>query len=249
MYRRYVLYHIYFFTCRFSTLGQNSPFKRQMSLRVNELPSNAARLNQYKSPTSPTNSNSIKPPVSPIPEVSPGDSVTALCQQLSQGLSQLTHSGSDDFNFNNQTSVNQNTVNLNVTTINNTFNRSITTTPSQQVSTAPVTLSFSPPNVCSVNTSINSTSSSLPKPEQWLEIVNSTSPVPGRMDGTSPRRTPSFKSHSRAVSLDTGSETFQPNGKDPFDAEWAEVAARQNTNSTNPFLNTSATPKAFQIQL
>lgn len=47
-------------------------------------------------------------PVSPIPEISPGDSVTALCQQLSQGLSQLTHSNSDDFNFNNQLSINQN---------------------------------------------------------------------------------------------------------------------------------------------
>lgn len=244
-------------SCRgFSTLGQNSPFKRQMSLRVNELPSNTARLNSYKSPTSPTNSNG-KPPVSPIPEVSPGDSVTALCQQLSQGLSQLTHSGSDDFNFNNQSSVNQNTLNLNVTTINNTYNRSIMSTPTPAVTTVtPISLSFSP-NLsktdtsvtnCSLNTSTASTTSPLPKPEQWLELVNSTSPGPGKMDGSSPRRTPSFKAHSRAVSLDSGSESLQ-NSKpaDPFDAEWAELAARQN-NSTNPFLASTA-PKAFQIQL
>lgn len=238
-----------FFIFRFSTLGQNSPFKRQMSLRVNELPSNTARLNSYKSPTSPpaVTNNSIKPPVSPIPEVSPGDSVTALCQQLSQGLSQLTHSGSDDFNFNNQTSVNQNTVNLNVATMNNTFNRSTNSTLSQ-VTTAPsVSLNLSS-NVCSVNSSISSTTTtSLPKPEQWLEIVNSTSPIPRRMDGVSPRRTPSIKSHSRAVSLDTGSDGFQSGPKDPFDAEWADVAARQN--ATNPFLAPSQTPKAFQIQL
>lgn len=278
-------------SCRgFSTLGQNSPFKRQMSLRVNELPSNTARLNQYKSPTSPT-SNGLKDlkPVSPIPEVSPGDSVTALCQQLSQGLSQLTHSGSDDFNFNNTTSLNQNTVNLNLTTINNTFNHSIMSTPTATTSIiSPVTLSFSPAlnrtatiNTSSIvqtnsivnpstilnttftksqnttlNTSLNTsvvstTANNLPNPEQWLgQIVKSTSPVLGRMDGSSPRRTPSFGSHSRAISLDTGSESIRLKQPDPFDAEWAEPAARPAPSSTNPFLNSTSTPpKAFQIQL
>ncbi|XP_072379216.1 protein numb isoform X1 [Diabrotica undecimpunctata] len=225
-------------SCRgFSTLGESSPFKRQMSLRVNDLPSNTARLNSYKSPTSPTANG--KPPVSPIPEVSPGDSVTALCQQLSQGLSQLTHSGSDDFNFNNQSSVNQNTLNVNVTTINNSFRAS------PNVFT-PVSLNFSPKN--EVNTSTSSTST-LPKPEQWLEMVKSSSPTLGKIDGSTPRRTPSFKAQSRAVSLDTGSDSFQSTKADPFDAEWAELAARQGTNSTNPFLSSSTTPKAFQIQL
>ncbi|KAL1498268.1 hypothetical protein ABEB36_009092 [Hypothenemus hampei] len=269
-------------SCRgFSTLGQNSPFKRQMSLRVNELPSNTARLNQYKSPTSPT-SNGVKDlkPASPIPEVSPADSVTALCQQLSQGLSQLTHSGSDDFNFNSPTSLNQNTLNLNLTTINNTFNQSITSTPTANTtSITPVTLSFSPNITRSVtvnkslitqsnsiqnpspllnaqtliqNTSTASgTVNNLPKPEQWLgQIVKSTSPIPGRMDGSSPRRTPSFGSHSRAISLDSGSETLRSKQPDPFDAEWAEIASRQNSKSTNPFLNPAPTPPtAFQIQL
>lgn len=57
-------------SCRgFSTLGQNSPFKRQMSLRVNELPSNTARLNQFKSPTSPPNGLKELKHVEPIPEV------------------------------------------------------------------------------------------------------------------------------------------------------------------------------------
>ncbi|XP_076265830.1 NUMB endocytic adaptor protein isoform X1 [Rhynchophorus ferrugineus] len=278
-------------SCRgFSTLGQNSPFKRQMSLRVNELPSNTARLNQYKSPTSPT-SNGLKDlkPVSPIPEVSPGDSVTALCQQLSQGLSQLTHSGSDDFNFNNTTSLNQNTINLNSTSLNNTFNQSIVTTPTViPNSIAPVTLSFSStfnrsaaintssivqtnsivnaPSLLnntissqntslstSINTSLNSnvssTPSNLPKPDQWLgQIVKSTSPVPGRMDGSSPRRTTSLSSHSRAMSLDSASETVRSKQPDPFDAEWAEPAARPAPSSTNPFLNPTP-PTAFQIQL
>ncbi|XP_066155223.1 protein numb-like isoform X1 [Euwallacea fornicatus] len=279
-------------SCRgFSTLGQNSPFKRQMSLRVNELPSNTARLNQFKSPTSPP-SNGLKEvkPASPIPEIVPADSVTALCQQLSQGLSQLTHSNSDDFNFNNPTSLNQNTVNLNLTTINNTFNQSITATPTvNTTSIAPVTLSFSPgfnrmnnssiiPSYSAVNSSssilnttmrsltasvtssqstspnssiTSSTMATLPKPEQWLgQIVKSTSPVPGRMDGSSPRRTSSFGSHSRAMSLDSASETFKPKQPDPFDAEWADMAARQGQANTNPFLNPTPTPPtAFQIQL
>ncbi|KAJ8978662.1 hypothetical protein NQ317_019098 [Molorchus minor] len=226
-----------------------------MSLRVNDLPSNTARLNSYKSPTSPTKSNDLKPPVSPIPEVSPGDSVTALCQQLSQGLSQLTHSGSDDFNFNNQSSVNQNTLNINATITNNTYSRSVVSTPTP----APTPLNLDVSNRMNqtqtdanqlLNTSISSTTTAgtLPKPEQWLEIVNSASPISAKMDGASPRRTPSFKSHSRAVSLDSGSDSFQNtrNG-DPFDAEWAEIAARQN-NSTNPFL-AAATSKTFQIQL
>ncbi|CAG9819427.1 unnamed protein product [Phaedon cochleariae] len=240
-------------SCRgFSVLGESSPFKRQMSLRVNELPSNAARLNSYRSPSSPP---AAQPPVSPIPEapVSPGDSVTALCQQLSQGLSQLTNSGSDDFNFNNQSSVNQNTVNLNVTTINNTSFRapsSIQTT----MTYTPISLNFSPKTP--INTSVSSTST-LPKPEQWLELVN-TSGVsnrhtsggsPRHNSGVSPRRTPSLKAHSRALSLDTGSEGLQTNKEDPFDAEWAERAAAQNTNGTNPFLTSAVAPQAFQIQL
>lgn len=227
-------------SCRgFSTIGQNSPFKRQMSLRVNELPSNTARLNAYKSPTSPTNTTP-KPQVSPIPEISPGDSVTALCQQLSQGLSQLTHSGSDDFNFNNQTSVNQNTLNLNVTTINNTYN-SLSTTIPVTASIAPSNSSFSPNR--SIVNSISSNASPLPKPDQWLgKIVNSTSPVPGKMDGSSPRR--SLSLHSRAMSLD--SSGYQKT-TDPFDAGWADVAAK--TNNTNPFLSSTTAPQPFQVQL
>lgn len=248
-------------SCRgFSTLGQNSPFKRQMSLRVNELPSNTARLNQYKSPTSPTDKSLA---VSPIPEISPGDSVTALCQQLSQGLSQLTHSGSDDFNFNNQSSVNQNTLNFNLTTINNTFNQSVTSTPLPAATNiTPVTLNFSPKTpstVNSTNTSNLTTNSTgganLPKPEQWLgQIVSSTSPVLGRMDGTSPRRGPPLGVHSRAMSLDTGSNLQAQSaaaGQDPFDAEWVDVTASKSGTgtSTNPFLSSNSTPKAFQIQL
>lgn len=265
-------------SCRgIGVIGQNSPFKRQMSLRVNDLPSNTERLNAYRSngTTSPTDVKGV----SPIPEISPGDSVTALCQQLSQGLSQLTHSSSDDFNFNNQMSVNQNqnqnnlTVTVTNTTIN--FNKSLTSSPTlsttntsnsftQSISSTPASSlvkTVSPTNL-NLNSSLNRTytptknqspnasirsNANLPKPEQWLgQVVNLATPS-GTDVIQSRTKPPTLSSHSRAMSLDSASSYSR--SPDPFDAEWAALAARQNTNSTNPFLSNAATPKAFQVRL
>ncbi|GFG37451.1 hypothetical protein Cfor_07174 [Coptotermes formosanus] len=97
----------------FQQLNQASPFKRQMSLRISDLPSTLERQRSL----SLEGSDFRLPPVhmrapgkltdnwankflSPIPESSPlsdrgGDSVSAMCQQLSQGLSLL--SSNDDF--------------------------------------------------------------------------------------------------------------------------------------------------------
>ncbi|XP_011637936.1 protein numb isoform X1 [Pogonomyrmex barbatus] len=96
----------------FTQLSQASPFKRQLSLRVNDLPSNLERTRSHsleptdlaRMPSAHSHIVPTKPPefegydeVSPIPEIFPGghDSVSAMCQQLSQGLSLL--SSSDDF--------------------------------------------------------------------------------------------------------------------------------------------------------
>ncbi|XP_076749663.1 NUMB endocytic adaptor protein isoform X2 [Xylocopa sonorina] len=96
----------------FTQLNQASPFKRQLSLRINDLPSNLERTRSHsleptdlsRMPTAMSHIVPLKPlvfegydEVSPIPEISPGgqDSVSAMCQQLSQGLSLL--SSSDDF--------------------------------------------------------------------------------------------------------------------------------------------------------
>lgn len=233
-----------------SQIGNNSPFKRQMSLRVSDLPSNTERLRAFaKGPP--------QKPVSPIPEISPGDSVTALCQQLSQGLSQLTHSSSDDFNFNSQTSVNQN-VSVTVTETSVAF--SANTQPNSLTFNSGLSQSSTPnksPNPSvdsskvekSPNLSLES-NVSLPKPDQWLgQIVNSASPSLG-LEGSSPRRAPLLGPHSRTMSLGSA-ESFGrlPAQPDPFDAEWAAIAARQNNaQSTNPFLN-SSTPQAFQVRL
>lgn len=92
----------------FNALGTQSPFKRQMSLRINDLPSNAERQKAFLDPLA----NGQIRSVSPIPEISPlhqTDTVSQLCQELSQGLSLLTRTDTDDLNFNNIASINKNT--------------------------------------------------------------------------------------------------------------------------------------------
>lgn len=99
----------------FSTIGSQSPFKRQMSLRINDLPSNTERKNYLISSNGAGGSSqkntlgtgnvlnaTSNRSVSPIPELplskSPGDlkhlvtadTVNQLCQELSQGLSLLS---------------------------------------------------------------------------------------------------------------------------------------------------------------
>lgn len=90
-----------------SSLNSQSPFKRQMSLRLSDLPSNAERQKSFLEPL--TNGHKIRS-VSPIPEApiqsQPPeiDVVSALCKELSQGLSMLTRNDNgDELNFNLQT--------------------------------------------------------------------------------------------------------------------------------------------------
>ncbi|CAH1792311.1 unnamed protein product [Owenia fusiformis] len=91
----------------------SSPFKRQMSLRLNELPSNIQRQQNFVGPVSPIKEeesprenghedvaweplpNQNPGRVSPIPEASPTkenenpDAIASMCQELTQGLSAL----------------------------------------------------------------------------------------------------------------------------------------------------------------
>lgn len=117
----------------FSTIGSQSPFKRQMSLRINDLPSNSERQKAFLAVTAggPLTLATPNRGVSPIPELSPArlgeldaaaaaahaatvDTVSQLCQELSQGLSLLTQTdilaAGDDLNFNNNLSINQNII-------------------------------------------------------------------------------------------------------------------------------------------
>ena len=66
-----------------------------------------------------------------------------------------------------------------------------------------------------------------------------------------PRRAPPL--HARAHSLGSAamSSAIRGGQSDPFDAEWAEIAARnlrQANSTTNPFIVPNTT-QAFQVQL
>ncbi|XP_077522889.1 NUMB endocytic adaptor protein isoform X2 [Amblyomma americanum] len=93
------------------SLSQASPFKRQLSLRLNELPSTLERQRAMSldastdlfppaGPPSARHHNGFSNVPPPIPESSPlserPDSISAMCQQVSQGLSLLSDSARDD---------------------------------------------------------------------------------------------------------------------------------------------------------
>jgi len=73
----------------FTKLNDQSPFKRQLSLRLSDLPSTLQR----QSDMNPANGISNGLSASPIPEASPTkenpDSIAEMCQQLTQGLTAL----------------------------------------------------------------------------------------------------------------------------------------------------------------
>ncbi|XP_068140455.1 protein numb isoform X1 [Drosophila tropicalis] len=272
---------------RLSTIGSQSPFKRQMSLRVNDLPSNADRQKAFLAAAS---GNPLQTPlrsVSPIAEVSPAkstgdssaaaaaaDSVSQLCQELSQGLSLLTQThaqlvAEDDLNFNNNRSINQNiiaaekhqVISYNVTPTAQVTPRVVSTTPTYQTLT-----SQSPTRS---DQSMES-STDLPNAEQWLgQVVRSTSPA-------APMKRPTYlanvgRAQTLAASAVPASNSSGGGGgpDDPFDAEWvANVAAAKQMSpdlpnnsitgtrsplarhSTNPFISPPKAPaQSFQVQL
>ncbi|KAG7163140.1 numb-like [Homarus americanus] len=109
----------------FQHLSQ-SPFKRQLSLRLNELPSNLERTRSMSLDNNAVNAavtnNNNQPPVTPIPESSPivenkpGDAVSAMCQELSAGLSLLSNF-SDPFSSPENTSPAHNSFTTATTTV------------------------------------------------------------------------------------------------------------------------------------
>lgn len=246
----------------FRAVSNQSPFKRQMSLRINDLPSNAERQKAFLDPR--TNVQHMRT-VSPIPEVSPNkqqsDNVAQLCQELSQGLSLLTRTDeNDDLNFNNIMITNQNKSAIPSSLIGSpiipsVFPNTVSSFPSSTFSNSTALPSahvqpfriksddLSPiktvePFASITDSSYKSTNSSasvdLPKPEQWLagQIVQSTSPAP--------RRPPSFGMESRTKSLN--------NASDPFDAEWV-AGITKTTDEATADLSINALPSIPQQNL
>ncbi|XP_047018835.1 protein numb isoform X2 [Helicoverpa zea] len=79
----------------FAHLNNSSPFKRQMSLRISELPSNLERQRAGLGspprgvPAQPQPASEPRPELPPPQEASSADPVAAMCQQLSAGLRAL----------------------------------------------------------------------------------------------------------------------------------------------------------------
>lgn len=73
------------------SLGTTSPFKRQMSLRLNDLPSNAERQRAFLDLNTPKGGMHQRS-VSPIPEAPSHalESVSQLCQEMSEELTLMT---------------------------------------------------------------------------------------------------------------------------------------------------------------
>ncbi|XP_030561732.1 protein numb isoform X2 [Drosophila novamexicana] len=223
---------------RLSTIGSQSPFKRQMSLRVNDLPSNADRQKAFLAAAAgnphPHALHTPQRSVSPIAEVSPvksgnnavvlaADTVSQLCQELSQGLSLLTQTDTmlaagDDLNFNNNRSINQNIIAAEKQqqvisySTSGSGSASGSGTPTAQVT--PFVAGVPPvqsPDVDAVE---------LPNAEQWLgQVVRTTSPA------VPPKRPSYLANVGRAQTVSASSTVGGATDPDPFDAEWAANVA------------------------
>ncbi|XP_055541101.1 protein numb isoform X1 [Wyeomyia smithii] len=259
----------------FTQIGQASPFKRQMSLRINDLPSNAERQRAFLEPTTPHRTT-----VSPIPEVSPQptDTVSQLCQELSQGLSLLTKNDADDFYLEkeaknlNAVPVTSNSVIGNYVKISSTTSPvDLTTT-----STNPITSVFNPSPVVLSQPTVPPRSLS-PMKQQTLDLTHSslaTSNVAPIFPSASTVDTAAQKvfpvetasplpnpeqwlgqivknvspSPRRAPSLHTRAKSLS--AADPFDAEWVAEVAQPEIHSTNPFISPPKPPaESFQVHL
>nr|CAD7196697.1 unnamed protein product [Timema douglasi] len=312
----------------FTQLNQASPFKRQMSLRISDLPSTLERQRSLslegsdfrlppthmKTPASPAppyrsrlqslpaTSMHLSTNMSPIPESSPlsdrGDSVSAMCQQLSQGLTLLSNADNfladslaaiqrvpvststvtasrELFYVNNAVPALESNHSISEETKMNNNNNSTTAHLFGGVTLAGPRVSWGspilppratptppppPPPPQQPPTSTTKVQESpvtsvyprteLPRPDQWLgNVVSSTS--------VHSRRPPPL-SHLRTHSLGSAETFHNANGgpyvpRDPFDAEWAAIAARNQqqaaASNTNPFIAPPTAVKAFEVQM
>nr|CAD7425539.1 unnamed protein product [Timema monikensis] len=309
----------------FTQLNQASPFKRQMSLRISDLPSTLERQRSLslegsdfrlppthmKTPASPAppyrsrlqslpaTSMHLSTNMSPIPESSPlsdrGDSVSAMCQQLSQGLTLLSNADNfladslaaiqrvpvststvtasrELFYVNNAVPAPESNHSISEETKMNNNNNSTTAhlfggvtltgprvswgspilPPRATPTPPPPPPPPQPPTSTAVVGPVTSVypRTELPRPDQWLgNVVSSTS--------VHSRRPPPL-SHLRTHSLGSAETFHNANGgpyvpRDPFDAEWAAIAARNQqqaaASNTNPFIAPPSAVKAFEVQM
>nr|CAD7571506.1 unnamed protein product [Timema californicum] len=248
----------------------------------------------------PATSMHLSTNMSPIPESSPlsdrGDSVSAMCQQLSQGLTLLSNADNfladslaaiqrvpvststvtasrELFYVNNAVPAPESNHSISEETKMNNNNNSTTAHLFGGVTLAGPRVSWGspilppratptppppppPPQQPPTSTTVVGPVTSvyprteLPRPDQWLgNVVSSTS--------VHSRRPPPL-SHLRTHSLGSAETFHNANGgpyvpRDPFDAEWAAIAARNQqqaaASNTNPFIAPPSAVKAFEVQM
>ncbi|XP_069946664.1 protein numb [Cherax quadricarinatus] len=262
----------------FQHLSQSSPFKRQLSLRLNDLPSNLERTRSMSLDNNAVNSainNNNQPPVTPIPESSPvvenkpGDAVSAMCQELSAGLSLLSNF-SDPFSSPESTSPAHNAFTTATTTVTSYTNIASTVVATQHG--IPTSQGVLMPSVEPIHEEnpwpgpeINGQTSSLVEStgieakrslgEEWLSQFNThpkitngtTTPPPGSQpvgNAVVGQRNPPL-AQVRSASLGATPNAATPyvsvaTARDPMSSSWSNSNGTGGT-SINNFLRGTAT--------
>lgn len=259
---------------RGGALNTVSPFKRQLSLRVNELPSNLERQRAHSVDLS-ANYKSNGAIVTPIAEVSPNepneptDSISAMCQELSEGLTILSN---NDDPFLSASKVSSPPHSATIITSNMTSNSADKWNPLKQINNSFaehwINESSKSNNSYETNrTSIttttlpNTTSKAIPvaaprhNSPQLSQLRSQSlgsadafaeSKGSGALSWTN-SQTNNIWRNGNAYQNNSLHQTLQSN-TDPFETEWAAVANRHQ-RSTNPFTQTTAPVKAFEVQM
>ncbi|GFR22416.1 protein numb [Trichonephila clavata] len=252
----------------FSSLNQASPFKRQLSLRIGDLPSTQERQRSMSVGSSDMAAHQNGITVTPIPESSPlverQDTISNMCQQLSQGLSFLSssHSGDPfdlDMSNTQKTDGSSRAEEWLASSTNivrkNSLDRGVTppfasVTPGIGMQTSQVPIGV--PN--------------LPKPPSPKTIqppVRRASPNFAHLRSSSLGSAENFLTQinwktSSQVTADTSSNIIdiqrtekEPEKSvnpyvDPFNVEWVEID-KNRKSSTNPFVENSV--KAFEVHM
>lgn len=190
----------------FHQIGLVSPFKRQMSLRLNDLPSNTARQKAFlntKLASSPHSEQMLQSLAL--------DSVSMLCQELSQGLSLLSKNEIDDTDLN---------INIkSPTSIILTENIGSLTDHTKVLSNSKLNSG----QVLQHKPSANSQ-----PPEEKIKTIAWQREA--LVSSNIPIKVSRLSSVNRTKSLNIPS--------DPFDAEWVTPQSNQAVN-TNPFISSS----------
>lgn len=246
----------------FAALNQTSPFKRQLSLRINELPSTLERQRAMSLESSDLFSSPNGHSVCTIPESSPvveKDSLSAMCQQVSQGLSLLSGSQEEeDDAFISPTQNNPNGSNwshrhanwmgeASLAKSNSNPGDLVLAKPPVAPTTPPVQQPVVPPRRSSPNFS-HLRSQSVGSSEAFYRQPTSSSKWLTQHHAVGqPATTTWTNGASTTYNQGTQPGSGQPY-RDPFDAEWAaSVAAGTARPSTNPFVQSSV--KTFEVQM